>query len=334
MRKITLSLATALILLSSYAANAVLNMGGKTIFTGTLIEVLEPGAATQIQDIIDNIANASATKPYLIHLGPGVYDLGSTNIVMKEWVSIQGSGQESTKIIGAMSGTGDNATSAVVVGVNNASLTDLNIENTGGNEKSIAVYNMTASPRIERVTLTTSGGSSRNFGVYNVASSPIMMDVIANASGGSESYGVYNILSAAPTMTNVTAIASGGSVKNSGVNNDSAYPTMTNVIATASGGGTSYGVYNTSSTSPTMTNVTATGSGGTSYGIYIISASPFIQDSMIKGDTKGLFISSSSTGARVVNSKIVGGVTDEATGTTNCRGNYDANLADVNCVDP
>ena len=71
--KISLSLAAAVILFSSYAANAVLNMGGKTIFAGTVIEVLEPGPATQIQDIINNITDESASNPYLIKLGPVVY---------------------------------------------------------------------------------------------------------------------------------------------------------------------------------------------------------------------------------------------------------------------
>ena len=126
--RISLSISAALFLLSSITANAVLNMGGKTIFTGTLIEVLEPGSATRIQDIISNISDASAAKPYLIHLGAGVYDLGSTNIVMKEWISIQGSGQQITKITAEVSTATGDATSAVLVGVNNVSLADLTIE--------------------------------------------------------------------------------------------------------------------------------------------------------------------------------------------------------------
>jgi hypothetical protein len=334
MRKIFLSLTTALILVSSFTANAVLNMGGKTIFTGTLIEVLEPGSATQIQSIITNISDATATKPYLIHLGPGVYDLGSTRIIMKEWISIQGSGQEATKITGAVSTGGYDATSAIVSGVNNASLTNLTIENTGGGgSSSIAIFNDSASPRIERVTAIVSSGTGANYGVYNTSSSPTMTYVTASASGGSNgNIGVYNQTSSSPTMTNVTASASGGAGNNHGVYNyTSSSPTMTYVTASASGGQLSYGVYNTSS-SPTMTNVTATGSGGSnsSFGVFANNSAPFIQDSVLEGDTYGLIIASTSTGARITNTKIIGGVND-LTGTTNCRGNYKADLTDQAC---
>jgi hypothetical protein len=44
----------------------------------------------------------------------------------------------------------------------------------------------------------------------------------------------------------------------------------------------------------------------------------------------GMFIASDSPGARIVNSKIIGGVTDQP-GTTQCRGNYKADLTDQAC---
>jgi hypothetical protein len=331
MKKISLSLATTLILLTSIAANAVLNMGGKTIFTGTVIEVLEPGPATQIQAIITNIADASAAKPYLIHLGPGVYNLESTNIIMKEWVSIQGSGQEATKITGAVSTAGFDATSAIVSGVNNASLTDLTIENTGGGSISMAIFNQTAWPHIERVTASASGGVL-NYGMVNQSSSPTMIDVTAVASGGTSSYGMYNVSTSSPIMTNVSASASGGNTGCGVCNTNSSSPTMINVTAYGSGVSNSYGVWNNVSSSPTMTNVSATASGGSlnSVGVHInIASAPFIQDSVLEGSKKGLYIDAGSTGARIVNSKIIGGFQDDASGTTNCLGNYDANLADV-----
>jgi hypothetical protein len=327
MNKITFLLTILLLLMSSFTANAALNMGGKTIFTGTLIEVLEPGSATQIQDIIDNIIDASVAKPYLIHLGAGVYNLGATKIVMKEWVSIQGSGQEATKITGAVTVNG------TLMGANNASLMDLTIENTGGGTTSTAIFNSNASPRIERVTSTASGGTSNTYGVYNLGtSSPVMTNVTATASAGAgNNTGVRNNNSS-PAMTNVTASASGVNISY-GIFNDTSSPVMTNVTASASGGTSSYGIFNLSSSSPVMTNVTASGSGGTSsYGIHNVGVSTaFIQDSTMEGDTKGLRINSDSPGTRVVNSKIIGGVNDQPSGTTQCRGNYDADLNPVTC---
>ena len=330
MIKISLVFATALTLFGALAANAVLNMGGKTIFTGTLIEVLEPGP--DLQAIIDNITDASVNKPYLIHLGAGVYDLGSTQIVMKEYISLAGSGQQATTITSAVVGVDGFATGAVVITKDNVSLTDITIKNAGGGAYSMAVYNGSVSPRIERITVDVTGGTLVNMGIKNVTSSPIMTNITATASGNMDNRGVVND-SASPTMINVTASGSGGTNSNIGVlNKVSSAPTMINVIASASGGTNSRGVANNAS-SPTIINVTASASGGTvdSFGMNSHSvSSPFIQDSILEGDTYSMYINSDSPGTRIVNSKLADGVFDGAAGTQ-CRGNYDANLASVGC---
>ena len=73
----------------------------------------------------------SSTNRYLVVIGPGVYNVGGSQIVMREWVSIMGSGREATKITGAKSGNNFGSGSALVVGASNAALTDLSVENTG-----------------------------------------------------------------------------------------------------------------------------------------------------------------------------------------------------------
>ena len=333
MTRISVVFATVLVLFSSVAANAVLNMGSKTIFSGTVIEVLEPGP--DLQDIIDNITDASATKPYLIHLGAGVYDLGSTQIVMKEYISLAGSGQHATTITSAVIGTDGLFTGAVVRVKDNTSLTDMTIKNTGGGTHSMGVYVENASPRIERITVDVSGGTNRNIGIKNVTASTIMMNITATASGNTNTRGVVNDVSSSTIMIDITASASGGTESNFGVlNKDSSSATMINVTATGSGGTFGRGVYFVDNSSGTMVGVSATGSGGStnSFGVFsTVSSSPFIQDSILTGDTKGLRILSDSPGTRVVNSKIIGGALNDATVGTQCRGNYDSSLADVSC---
>ena len=78
---------------------------------------------------LNSISNASATNPYLIVLGPGVYDLGSQQLVMKEYVELAGSGSNATFIRGTVSGIGLASDAALVIGANNASIRDLTIEN-------------------------------------------------------------------------------------------------------------------------------------------------------------------------------------------------------------
>jgi len=294
-------------------------------------------------DAMTDVANwcdaPSTTNRCLVKIAPGTYDLGSNQIVMQEWVSIQGSGQKATKIIGAVSTGAPDSTSAVVVGVSNASLTDLSIENTGGSGGiAIAIYNNNASPLIERVTARASSGPQFNFAVVNIfSSSPTMKYVIAEAlgSGGSGSRGVYNASFSSPVMMHVTVSASNGFICYGVYNNTSSSPEMTNVTIHASGGSSSnIGMYNSESSSPTLTKVVVKGSGGSSsYGVQTrLSSFPFIQNSVLEGGTYGLFLNTFSSGVKVVNSKIIGGVLDSLfPDTTQCRGNYDANLADVNC---
>jgi len=228
--------------------------------------------------------NASIINHYLIHVAPGIYN---EFVEMKQYVDIEGSGELATKITFAGSAAADTGT---VVGANDAELRFLTVENTGGAEYAIAIYNEGAEPRLAHVTANASGGTD-NFGVYNrnlllatTMSAPTMTDVTASASGGTASCGVWNDNSS-PTMTNVTATASGGTsnnfgVKNTGnIGNSITSPVMTNVTATASGGTGNIGVFNEDS-SPTMMNVTASASGTTSNrGVENdLSSSPMMMD--------------------------------------------------------
>lgn len=185
------------------------------------IVVVSPvGTATEngtaLLNALAGISGASATNPYLLKIEPGVYDLGTSALVMKEWVDIEGSGELVTTIKRSGSSSGGTGT---VVGASNAELRFLTVQNTGGNGYAIAIYNSNVSPRLTHVTANASGGST-GYGVCNYSSSPTMNSVTVSASGGSTSCGVYNN-SSSPTMTNVTVSASDseGSTDNYGICN-------------------------------------------------------------------------------------------------------------------
>lgn len=240
---------------------------------------------------VNSITDASASNPYLVVIGPGVYTITST-LYMKPYVDIAGSGENVTKLTGAISTEYSNASSAIISGADNCALTSLTVENTGGSKFSIALYSSSASTVIRHVTATASGGTY-NYGVRNSGSSPTMNNVTATASGETYNRGVYNSTSSSPTMTNVTASASGGT--------------------------DSCGVYNVSSSCPTMTNVTATASGGSSenYGVYnSSSSSPLIRRSTLEGEDYGLY--SNSATATVSQSTIKNGASTYSTGTNTC----------------
>ncbi len=292
---------------------------------------------------INSITDAESDNPYLVVIGPGVYTL-SQPLIMKSYVSIRGAGEKVTKLTGAISDKFDNSSSAIITGTDNATLSDLTVENVGGSTISIALYNLNNSLNISSVTLIASGGTY-NQGVYNHGSSPVMTNVTATASGGTNSYGVQNYLYSSPIMTNVIATAYDGTLITSGVYNYYSQPIMNNVTATGSGGTHNRGVYNSLSYAPVMTNVIATGSGGThsrgvynyssypvmtfvtatglggttnSYGVYNSSSSPIIRRCWIEGETLSMYINGGTGTTYVMQSSLIGGVNVSDSGTLSC----------------
>lgn len=157
---------------------------------------------------VNSINNASASNPYLVFIGPGNYSLTQT-LFMKSFVTIAGAGQDATTLIGAISSSAATEISAIISGADNSTLRDLTVENTGGSDYSIALYNNGTSPVIQDVTAIASGATS-NLGVLNISCSSVMTDVTATGSGGTTNRGVANANGSSPIMTDVTATASGG----------------------------------------------------------------------------------------------------------------------------
>jgi hypothetical protein len=203
-----------LMITPTYGASIVI--GGNYTDIGTIIFVSpKPGdlpttAGTALLNTLNGIADNSATNPYLIKLCPGIYDLGTNSLQMKQYVDLEGSGENTTIITGNI----DSQISGVVRGAINAEIRFLAVRNTGGGSFAIAIYNQNASPKITNVTASASGGTS-NYGVYSVSFSPTMTNMTVSASGGTNNFGVFNN-SSSPTMTNMTASALGGTF-NSGV---------------------------------------------------------------------------------------------------------------------
>jgi len=164
---------------------------------------------------LNSITDASADNLYLVVIGPGVYTM-TEPLITKSFVSIAGAGQEVTRLTGTLNG------SIVSGDACDYTLSDLTIENTGGNQWSTGLSNScylglnSPSPKFEDVTIIVSGGTTTNSGIRNygvaerpgamIDASPIMKNVTIRASGGTDSYGVYNF-NASPTMINVTSSA-------------------------------------------------------------------------------------------------------------------------------
>jgi hypothetical protein len=158
-------------------------------------------------DALSGITDASATKPYLLYIEPGTYDLGTGWLQMKEHVDIQGAGELQTLITRSTPSTdcpSAPSASSTVSGANNAELRYLTVQNMGGSNTDcrIAIFNDSASPHLTHVTAEASGSSGIDIGVFNSGnSSPTMTDVTATAPGGpGRGVGVLNGGTSSPTI--------------------------------------------------------------------------------------------------------------------------------------
>jgi hypothetical protein len=250
-----------------------------------LVVAKSGGDFATITDALNSITDNSADNPYVIYVAPGTY---METITMKPYVDIEGAGEQVTKITYTGSFYADSGT---VVGADHTEIRFLTVENTGGDDCAVGIFNyysnmrMTnvtvtttgakdnfsvysgySSPTLTNMTITATGGTSSNTGIYIYSGSPTITDINVTVTGGDYTYAIMN--SSTATITDVSAYASGGTIYNIGVNNFGDSPTMVNVTATGLGGAYAYGVENEDS-SPTMNNVTATASGaGYTYGVY------------------------------------------------------------------
>jgi hypothetical protein len=170
-------------------------------------------------DAINNITDASASKPYLIHIEPATYDIGLSPLTMKEWVDIQGSGQLNT-VISSGRATG-NCDDAAVMGADNAEIRFLTVRNSAqGTACQTAIASVDTSPRLTHVTAVATGDSSEHVGMHLNRSNATMIDVTATASGGSgaphANIGVSSFLST-PTIKYSKFSGSTASLKQQGL---------------------------------------------------------------------------------------------------------------------
>lgn len=238
-------------------------------------------SGTALLNALSNITDASITKPYLIYIEPGIYDIGDNYLQMKSYVDIQGSGVDVTKITGNI-GT----CTGVLIGANNVELSNLTVENTGGGTCSYAILNSSSSPRMTKVNAVASGGDY-NIGILNgSSSSPTMTNIIVYVSGGTSSIGIQNS-SSSPYMADINVLVSEGDTCR-GIDNQSSSPSMNRVDISASDGTDNWGVSNASSSSPIMAYIKISASGGTNnVGVWNYSSSPRIMKDIIISAANG-----------------------------------------------
>jgi hypothetical protein len=247
-------------------------------YTHTIVVHPDPDfrkAGSALIRAVATIAGNSASNPYLVKVEPGVYDVGDASVAMKEYVDVEGSGEDVTTI------TSTNSSGAgTVVGANHSELRYAMVTNTGSGQQSVALFAESTSPRFTNVTAMSSGGSE-NYGVHLSNGSAVLKNVTAAATGGATAIGLANFngnITAANSSFTASDAAGlvvgvlttyGGSVKLQssdltaaggsvamGMRSYNGNHTLANVTVTASSSGESFGIYNGQKTSGPTVQVT------------------------------------------------------------------------------
>jgi hypothetical protein len=250
---------------------------------------------------------------------------------MKEWVDIEGSGEQVTKITGQLT-TGwpepSNACgyAAVMMGANNAEVRFLSIENTGGSGNTIAFRNHGTSPTITHATLTSVGAAFRVVGICNESgSSPRMTDVTVTAVGTAASLtatGLANYAACSPSLKNVTITALSAQRNHALiVENSTAVLDAATIYAGPKGGDLSTGILLQNSGQVVVANSNVAGDDA----IYVVNwgseNSAAIDRSTVQGVDKAVTLEGAAGTVRIGASKVVGAVD----APTVCVGAYDGN---------
>lgn len=273
----------------------------KTLVISPRGTAVENGIA--LLEALLEITDATGSNLYLIHLEPGTYDLATESLVMKSYVSIEGSGEDLTLIKGSVSASDK----GLIMGAHYCELRDCTIEHTGGGafaigvynsnaspdltnltikaangQESYAIYNKNSAPAINRVSCTASGTGDISCGIYHEGGNPTsIMNVTIKASGSHNNYGVWNTNGSSTILRHITADITGGT-DCYGIFNYNSDCDMMFITASASGGeNLNAGVFNSYSTA-SMVNITVNSSGGANnnYGVANSHSSPILMNNV------------------------------------------------------
>jgi hypothetical protein len=257
-------------------------------------------SGTELLEAMANITNASATNPWLIKLDAGVFDLGTSSLVMKPYVDIEGSGEDVTTITAV---TNQTSLFGTVVGASNAELRFLTVVGTTAATYATALTANQTSPRLTHVTLTATvpPGTNIAVGLQSIIGTPVLTEVTVKMPAGGE--GLF--------------LEGGEVVRNSRIMVGPGFESWGVVVGNFSFSQPSVIIENTD-ISAADTGIIADNFGSAS-----------VSHSTVMGVNHAVHGFGGQTTVKIGASQVVGGVA-VAGGVITCVGDYDANYAPLN----
>lgn len=297
-----------------------------------VITVVHDGAdstsGTTLVNTITGITDASASNQYLVRIGPGTYDLGTTELAMIPYVDIEGLGEDVTTITSDPGGS----TVGVFSGADNAELRHMTIKNTGGSSTAAGIHIDDTSPSFKNVTITVTGGTGtingfkieENAGTTDVALEHVTINATAS---GTNSTGMLVLDGATVTVKDSIINVAGGSTDNRGieVQNTASVSVYDSEVYDSNDGTSARTVLMFNSSSIYLQN-TILDSFGEAIKHGNAGSTVEIHHSSIHGDVEALDFSTTAT-INIANTQLDGTVTNSGGATLTCVGTYDENFA-------
>lgn len=274
-----------------------------------------------MNDLATWCGTPSATNRCLLKIMPGIYNLGGGSIETRQYVDVEGSGENVTLI---------KSNALVVSCSDNVEVRFLTVESTGGTSISNAI-SVAGSAKLTHVTAKASDGVDHNIGIWILSGSPFITDVTVELQDDfAKNWGIYvDTIGNTVVMSNVMITVGNGHFNYAiGIFNGKAV--MNNVTTTVYGGpnsypGTnSYGIWNQGG----AMSITNSYISGKSFGLST-SGPTSIQNSTIKGGDYSLW-ATSAVDCRMAVSQIDGPFYPATTGLK-CFNVYDANFLPIAC---
>jgi hypothetical protein len=187
---------------------------------------------------LSNISGNSATNPWLIKVEPGIFDLGSSGLTLKDYVDIEGSGPGVTTITSSQPRTpGNLATINVPVGVH-AEVRELTVQNISSD--AIGITSSSTNFALTRANVVIPNGAVSTFGILGTAAT-IARTSFQLTSSNNTSEAIY--VSGNPAIKDVTIVIQNTSavVLATGITITGGSPTIDNAVVTVSGAQSNYG---------------------------------------------------------------------------------------------
>jgi len=279
-----------------------------------------------LRNALAGLTGNGPTRPYLLKIEPGIYDLGSEPLALKPYVDVEGSGELTTTISSTA------AIPATLIATNNSELRFVSVRGTN----TVALYSNGVSPRFTHVTATSSGGSF-NYPIEVTGGVPLLTDVTTAGTGGAQAAGLVNFGGGSNLIAvNSSFTGSGASSVNVGLLAYGGASAISDSVLTASSGAFAVAlrVYNGSHS---LANVTASASGATeTYGVYsgykFNAPTVTVNQSRVSGATNSIFAfggGAAGGAARIGASQLTGPTAALDPSVVTCAASYNGSFAQL-----